>query len=103
MLRESLLDALLDPPHGIRDKLEPTRLVEALCSLQQPQVARADKIGQGQALPLIPLGHAYYKAQVGTRKQSDRLFVALADTTRQIALLPLAQQVDACNLLEILV
>ena len=68
LLGNGLEDALANPPHGIGDELEASRLVELLGSLNQTYVAFVNKVGEGQPLVLVLLGYRDHKPQVGSHK-----------------------------------
>ena len=45
LLGDGLQDALTNPPDGVGDKLETSRLVELLGSLDEPHVTLVDEVG----------------------------------------------------------
>ena len=57
LLSDGLEDALTDPPDGIGNEFESTRLVKFLSSLHQSDVALVDQVGKRQTLVLVLLGH----------------------------------------------
>ena len=65
LLGERLEDRLPDPPHGIGDKLEAARFVEALDRLQQAAVALGDQFREGHAVAGVFLGYGDNEPQVG--------------------------------------
>src|SRR5260370_1356819 len=55
LLGQGLEDRLADPPHGVRDELDPLGLVELVGRADQSQVAFVDEVGERHALVLVLL------------------------------------------------
>ncbi len=66
--RQSLHDALANPPNGVRDELEASCLIEFLGGLDQTHITLVDQVGERDALMLILLGHRNHETQIATHQ-----------------------------------
>jgi len=81
-----LHDGLPNPPYGIGDELEPSRLVESLGGFHQAHVALADEVHEVHALGGVLLGDRNYKAQVAVYHLVARSEIAFVDSLCQFNL-----------------
>ena len=70
---------LADPPHGVGDELHALVGVELPGGGEQPDVALADQVDEGQAAVLILFRHGNDEAQVALHQLLERVVVAGAD------------------------
>ena len=80
LLSQSLENGLSDPPNGITDKLESSRLIKLFCCLNEADVAFGNQIRQRQTLILILFCHTDHKAKIGANQTVQSFLVTFADT-----------------------
>ena len=106
LLCNGLQNALTNPPNGIRDELEASRLVKLLSSLHQSDIAFVNKVGKRQTLMLVLLGYGNDESKVGcyqTLLRTLPLTASLTDGLCQFDLLLNGYKGLTTNLDEILV
>src|SRR5438094_1040 len=103
LLGERLENRLADPPHRIRDELDPFRLVELVGGANQAEVALVDQIGERDTLILVLLRDRHHEPQVGAHQLVERLGIALLDPLRERHFLLTGDQRVLADLAEILV
>ena len=86
LLSQGLENSLPDPPHRVRDELEPLLLVEPLGRRNQTHVAGTDEIGERDTAVLVFLGDADDEPQVGLDEPVAGPLVTLLDLARQVDL-----------------
>src|SRR5256885_15713518 len=69
----TLFRSLADPPHRVRDELDPLRLVELVGGADQAKVAFVDQVGERHALVLVLLGDRHHEAEVRAHQLVERL------------------------------
>ena len=80
-----------------------TLMLEFLGGFDEAEVALVDKVGEGEALILILLGHGHDKAQVGAHEAVERALVAFAYLLGQFYLLVGRHHGLASDFLEVFV
>ncbi len=103
LLGQRLQNRLTDPPHGVGNELETARFVELLGSLDKPEVALVDKVGQAEPLILVLLGDGNHEAQIGLRELFERFLVPFLDSLGEFHLLLDRDELLLADLLQILV
>src|SRR5436305_4144471 len=88
---------------GIRDELDPFRLVELVGGANQAEVALVDQIGERDTLILVLLRDRHHEPQVGAHQLVERLGIALLDPLRERHFLLTGDQRVLADLAEILV
>ena len=101
LVGQRALDGLLDPPGGIGAELSALARVEAFDGLDEPDVAFADQVEQGQAKVLVVMRDFDDQAQVGLDHVVARRLVAPADAAGEGHLLGDGEERRLGDLLEI--
>ena len=100
---QSLQNRLADPPYGVRDKFETSRLVEFLGGLDEAEIAFVDEVGQAESLVLVLFGYRHHETKIGFRQFVQRLLIAFAYALGQFHLFFYRNQILLAYLLQIFV
>src|SRR4029078_8882792 len=79
LFRESLKNALANPPHSVRDELDSFRLVELVSGANEAKVALIDQVRERNSLVLIFFRHGDDKSEVRPDKFVQRLLIIRAN------------------------
>ncbi len=102
VLQQCPLDALLDPPGGVRAESCPAVRVEVVHCLDQAEVALLDQVAQTHAAPAVLLRDVHHQSQIAPHELLSRLRVVfLRDPLAVYVLLLSRKQGGLVDFLEV--